>query len=195
MTTDARALIAEGMRHMDAVFEPGSDFGPFAEAVAWCRSEFRAVLTGYSAALDEVDRLTSSLSFTDKSLTAAIAENVALRVALDEVERLKGNQATASVEQTDDPDPFEDVRIEELISIPVALMSNEELGVLESECLSIGGERGGRLRAALFELRRHRADLAALRTALTKLRADLNGTGWETEVDRILEGEPCTTTK
>lgn len=57
---------------------------------------------------------------------------------------------------TDDPDPFEEARLEELADIPIADMSDDELGILEAECLSIGGRRGGRLRAALFELRRRR---------------------------------------
>lgn len=35
-------------------------------------------------------------------------------------------------------------------------MTDETLALCEAECMSIGGERGGRLRAALFELRRHR---------------------------------------
>lgn len=154
MTTDASALIAEWVRQEESFDNPASTV-EYGRAQNWIRTNLSALLDGYIAALDEV-------------------------------ERLKGNQTAAAIEQANDPDPFEDARIEELISIPVAIMSNEELGVLESECLSIGGGRGGRLRAALFELRRHRADLAALRTALTKLRADLNGTGWETEVDRIL---------
>jgi hypothetical protein len=67
-----------------------------------------------------------------------------------------------------EPDPFEDARMEELSAIPIANMPNEELGVLESECLSIGGERGGRLRAALSELRRYRADVVALRASLAE---------------------------
>ena len=49
----------------------------------------------------------------------------------------------------------------------MADLSDDELGTLESECLSIGGRRGGRLSAALSELRRRRAaqEIIAARVA------------------------------
>jgi len=74
--TTARALIAEGCKH-DEAMTPASDFdstglmvhdGANVSGIAWSRTNLRALLDGYAAELDATDKLE--------------AENARLRKAL-----------------------------------------------------------------------------------------------------------------
>jgi|KBSSwiStaDraftv2_1062776.scaffolds.fasta_scaffold00132_28 hypothetical protein len=56
MTTDARALIAEWVRQEESFDNPASTV-EYGRAQNWIRTNLSALLTGYSAALDEVERL------------------------------------------------------------------------------------------------------------------------------------------
>jgi len=55
MTTDARALIAEWVRQEESFDNPASTV-EYGRAQNWIRTNLSTLLTGYSAALDEVDR-------------------------------------------------------------------------------------------------------------------------------------------
>jgi hypothetical protein len=91
MTTDARALIAEGRKHDEAMspemchsrFSTAPHFRIWAgrndlterdvRGLHWLRSNLAALLTGYASALDEVERL-------GRDLQHAIAENFAFNI-------------------------------------------------------------------------------------------------------------------
>lgn len=59
--TDERALIAEARRHDEAFDNPASTV-EYGRAQNWLRTNLAALLTGYSAALDEIDRLRTGIA-------------------------------------------------------------------------------------------------------------------------------------
>ena len=84
-SADARALIAEGKKHEAATTDAGS-----IARIAWLRTNLAALLTGYTAALDEVDRQVAERELDTRE---ALVENGQLR------ERLTRHDAQAELVQ------------------------------------------------------------------------------------------------
>lgn len=231
MTTDARALIAEGQRH-EATFSAACDSGSIEvvgetkdeharirASVEWVYDNLATLLDGYTAALDEVERVTRERdeALDDGVLSQRVCDiennRAQLRQDLAALRTCYGEQHLVIEQQDRDL-----ARLKQYLDVANGIADRERdtavswetkcddararVATLERDLAAsrdtirhFEQERDSwplayRQRAAQTDKR-----IAELEGALRDLRADLNGTGWETEVDRILEGDPCTTTK